>query len=40
MSSYVKYSMYGFNRKHKAELDGNHFEYTLSNNFLWKQKIF
>ncbi|MFR2368864.1 MAG: hypothetical protein ACLS8T_14395 [Anaerobutyricum sp.] len=32
MSSYVKYSMYGFNRKHKAELDGNHFEYTLSNN--------
>jgi len=24
--------MYGFNRKHKAELNGNRFEYTLSDN--------
>ena len=32
MSSCIKYSMHGFNRKNKANLNGNHFEYTLSDN--------
>ena len=32
MNSYVKYSMHGFNRKHKTNINGNHFEYTLKNN--------
>lgn len=32
MGSYVKYSMHGFNRKNKAQFDGNHFEFTLSDN--------
>ena len=36
MNSYVKYSMHGFNHKHKAALDGNHFEYTLTNNSPYK----
>lgn len=32
MSSCIKYSMHGFNRKNKANLNGNYFEYTLSDN--------
>lgn len=32
MGSYVTFSMHGFNRKHKANKDGNHFEYTMSEN--------
>ncbi len=32
MNSYIKYSMYGFNRKNKANINGNHFEYTLCDN--------
>lgn len=32
MSSCIKYSMHGFNRKNRADMNGNHFEYTLSDN--------
>ncbi len=32
MGSYVRYSMHGFNRKNKAEVKGNRYEYTLSEN--------
>lgn len=32
MGSYVTFSMYGFNREHRASKDGNHFEYTMSEN--------
>lgn len=38
LSSYIRYSMHGFNRKNKAELDGNRFEYTLTDNEAYSYK--
>jgi len=42
MKSYVKYSMHGFNRKHKVKLNENHYEYTISDNcpYVYKNHLF